>query len=64
MPGAGWLVQCLRAAWMMFLPLRIMYADPYTSIKSGFGLIVGTVVLVTCVWLLKRAKQGRQEHPS
>jgi len=53
-PGTGWLVQCLRAAWMMYLPFRIMYADPYTSMKTGFGLIVGTILILGMVELAKR----------
>jgi len=54
MPGGGWLVQCFRAAWMMYLPFRIMYADPYTSMKTGFGLIVGTFLILGMTWLAKR----------
>jgi len=53
-PGTGWLVQCLRASWMMYLPFRIMYADPYTSMKTGFGLIVGTFLILGMAWLSKR----------
>ncbi|MFC1673837.1 hypothetical protein ACFL12_06780 [Pseudomonadota bacterium] len=63
-PGAGWLAQCLRAGWMMYLPLRIMYADPYTSMKTGFGLIVGTVIVVALVWLTQRRNRARWELPS
>lgn len=57
-PGAGWLVQCLRAGWMMYLPFRIMYADPYTSMKTGFGLIVGTILILGLVWLSKRRAEA------
>lgn len=53
-PGTGWMAQCLRAAWMMYLPFRIMYADPYTAMKTGFGLIVGTIMVLVMVWLLRR----------
>lgn len=53
----GWLGRILLAAWMMYLPFRIMYADPYTSMKTGFGLIVGTVVVVMMVWMAKRWRQ-------
>lgn len=56
-PGTGWLGQILRAAWMMYLPFRIMYADPYTSMKTGFGLIVGTVLVVVMIWMAKRWRQ-------
>lgn len=52
--GGGWLVQCLRAAWMMYLPFRIMYADPYTSMKTGFGLIVGTMIILAMSWVVRR----------
>jgi len=55
--GKGWLSRVLLAAWMMFLPFRIMYADPYTSMKTGFGLIVGTVLVVVMAYLAKRWKR-------
>ena len=53
-PGTDWLAICLRTGWMLFLPFRIMYADPYTSMKTGFGLIVGTVLVLMMVWVAKR----------
>lgn len=50
----GWLARALCAAWMLYLPFRIMYADPYTAMKTGFGLIVGTAVVLVLVILANR----------
>ena len=61
-PGGGWLVNAFRAAWMMYLPFRMMYADPYTSMKTGFGLIVGTVVLIALIGLSRRTLRLENER--
>ncbi|PIW31007.1 MAG: hypothetical protein COW30_00885 [Rhodospirillales bacterium CG15_BIG_FIL_POST_REV_8_21_14_020_66_15] len=42
----GWLGQALRAAWLFYLPFRLLYADPYAALQAGFGLIAGTVVIL------------------
>jgi hypothetical protein len=43
--STGWLGQALRAAWLFYLPFRLLYADPYAAMQSGFGLIAGTVLI-------------------
>lgn len=55
--STGWLGQAFRAAWLFYLPFRLLYADPYASAQSGFGLITGTVVLLA-VALLSRRRGG------
>ncbi|MBL4613476.1 MAG: hypothetical protein JKY27_01180 [Magnetovibrio sp.] len=50
-PGSGLLAQLLRAAWMLYIPFLVLYAAPYTMVKAGFGLIVGTVLVLVMVWL-------------
>lgn len=47
--SAGWLGQALRAAWLFYLPFRLLYADPYAALQSGFGLITGTALVTTLV---------------
>ncbi len=47
--SADWLGQALRAAWLFYLPFRLLYADPYAVLQSGFGLITGTILVATLV---------------
>lgn len=47
--STGWLGQALRAAWLFYLPFRLLYADPYAVLQSGFGLITGTAIVATLV---------------
>ncbi|MCF3627947.1 hypothetical protein RJ527_07710 [Thalassospiraceae bacterium LMO-SO8] len=47
--STGWLGQALRAAWLFYLPFRLLYADPYAVLQSGFGLITGTTLVATLV---------------
>lgn len=44
--STGWLGQALRAAWLFYLPFRLLYADPYATLQSGFGLITGTLAFI------------------
>ncbi len=44
--STGWLGQALRAAWLFYLPFRLLYADPYATLQSGFGLITGTLAII------------------
>lgn len=39
-------IEVFRVAWMFFLGFRIMYGDPVNSLKVGFYLVVGTVLLL------------------
>lgn len=49
------LILCFRSAWLLYLPLRLMYGDTYSSTKWGFALFVGTLLLVAGSW------QGRKK---
>ena len=60
-PSGGWLVAMFRAAWLTYLPVRIMSADPYASLKSGFQLIVGTMILLAMVHLAARYSNADRE---
>ena len=44
--SVGWLGQTLRTAWLFYLPFRLFYADPYATLQSGFGLIMGTMIIL------------------
>ena len=44
--STGWLGQALRAVWLFYLPFRLLYADPYATLQSGFGLITGTLAII------------------
>lgn len=58
--STGWLGQAFRAAWLFYLPFRLLYADPYAAAQSGFGLITGTLVLLgLSLWAERRAKPTR-----
>ncbi len=55
--SSGWLGQTLRAAWLFYLPFRLLYADPYAALQSGFGLIAGTVLIaVLALWAAWRRR--------
>jgi hypothetical protein len=56
--SAGWLGQALRAAWLFYLPFRLLYADPYAALQSGFGLITGTLVVIGLAVLARRRTSG------
>lgn len=42
------IVETFRVSWMFFLGFRIMYGDPVNSLKAGFYLVIGTVLLLYC----------------
>lgn len=57
--SAGWLGQALRAAWLFYLPFRLLFADPYATLQSGFGLIAGTaLVAALAVWAGRRRRKA------
>jgi hypothetical protein len=39
-------IEVFRVAWMFFLGFRVMYGDPVNSLKIGFYLVVGTILLL------------------
>jgi hypothetical protein len=55
----------LRAAWLMFLPFRLVYGDPVLYIIPGFWLIVttGLVVLPGIADSLARSMAVTQHGP-
>ncbi|MEQ9560236.1 MAG: hypothetical protein RIG67_31045 [Rhodospirillales bacterium] len=55
--SVGWLGQALRAAWLFYLPFRLFYADPYAAAQTGFGLIIGTLIIL----LASRLSHGREK---
>ncbi len=56
-PGTGLLAQFFRAGWMLYIPFWLMYADPYTTLKAGFGLLVGTFVVFMMTWFVRRGEK-------
>jgi hypothetical protein len=59
--STGWLGQALRAAWLFYLPFRLLYADPYATLQSGFGLITGTLtVIALALWAAWRRDRPKR----
>jgi len=44
--GGSPVISVLRVAWLLFLSFRVMYGDPWNTLKSGFALIVCTLIVL------------------
>lgn len=63
-PDNGWLASLLRAWWMLYLPFRLMYGDPYNGLKSGFELWVGAAVVAAMVVAAYVRRQAGGQKPT